>query len=380
MESALVICGSNPAGDPRPNRMIRCLARDYAVTVLSRGRSNIAGVVEQAIPPYPDVPFSRKLLGVICRRLGRRRPAVWPPGLSQLASKLRRQRFSVITAHDLDLLPVALAIAGRHSRVLFDAREYYPRQGEDRWWWRTMFQPMARSLCRDYLRRATSIMTVSPGLAAEYQREFGVRCFLVPSLPPPVELSPTPVDPARIRMIHHGQAAPARRLDLMIDAMRLLPPQFTLDLMLVDLDSPYGRKLQQHAAGLPSVTFRQPVTLPQLVHETNRYDVGLYLLAPTSFNTLHALPNKFFEFIQARLMIAIGPSPDMADFVRRYNLGVVADAFTAEAIAAALRNVAPAEISRFKKNAHAAAQTLNSTRTDEIIRALVRGETPPPPP
>ena len=57
----------------------------------------------------------------------------------------------------------------------------------------------------------------------------------------------------------------------------------------------------------------------ELPRMANDYDVGLYLLPPTNFNQRYALPNKFFEFIQGRLAIAIGPSPEMAKLVERSN-------------------------------------------------------------
>ena len=48
----------------------------------------------------------------------------------------------------------------------------------------------------------------------------------------------------------------------------------------------------------------------------NQYDVGVFLL-PASFpNQVHVLPNKLFDYIQARLAVAIGPSHEMAEVVR----------------------------------------------------------------
>jgi len=108
--------------------------------------------------------------------------------------------------HDLRLLPVALAIR-RRGRVLFDAREYYPRHYEDVWWWRLLYQQFNRDLCRRYLPRVDHLVTVSAGLADEYSREFGVACAVLPSMPAPVACDPRPVDPAHIRLVHHGLAA-----------------------------------------------------------------------------------------------------------------------------------------------------------------------------
>jgi glycosyltransferase involved in cell wall biosynthesis len=377
MREALVLCGADPVTDPRPNRMIRALSRDHRVTVLCRGRAPLSEVECLEIPRHPRKNFPQKLLGVIRMRLGRLRPTLWPPGLPSLASRLRRRRFDLVVVHDLLLLPVSLAIAGLHARVVFDAREYYPRQYEDRLWWRLMFQPLNYTLCRRYLRRASAVVTVSPGLAEEFKREFGVDCHLMPSLPAPRELSPRPVDPTRIRLVHHGLASPSRQLEVMIELMDHLPERYTLDMLLMPSDQAYLARLQKLCATRPRVRILPPVPFAELVPFTHAYDIGLFLVPPVSFNLRHALPNKFFEFVQARLMVAIGPSPDMARFVRAHDLGVVADDFAPTTLAAKIAALSPDDILRHKQNAHAAAALLNSSLTDRMVHALAAGEAPP---
>ena len=113
--------------------------------------------------------------------------------------------------------------------------------------------------------------------------------------------------------------------------------------------------------------------MQRLPHTLNAYDIGFYILKPISFNTLHALPNKFFEFVQARLMVAIGPSPEMAAYVERYGLGVVAKDFTPESMAAALSDLTQERIMEYKMNAHKCAWELSSEPNNEKILALVRG-------
>ena len=377
MPEALVLCGADPVTDPRPNRMIRALARDHRVVVLCRGRSPLPEVECIQIPRHPRRNFPQKLLGVVRMRLGRLRPTLWPPGLPALASRLRRRRFDLVVVHDLLLLPIALAIAGRRARVIFDAREYYPRQYEDRLWWRLMFQPLNYALCRRYLRRASAVVTVSPGLAEEFKNEFSVACHLMPSLPVARDLAPRAVDPARIRLVHHGLASPSRQLEVMIELMDHLPERYTLDMLLMPSDQAYLARLQKLCAARPRVRILPPVPFAELVPFTHAYDIGLFLVPPVSFNLRHALPNKFFEFVQARLMVAIGPSPDMARFVRAHDLGVVADDFAPATLAAKIAAVSPEAILRYKQNAHAAAALLNSDLTDHMVHALACGEPPP---
>jgi uncharacterized UPF0146 family protein len=84
------------------------------------------------------------------------------------------------------------------------------------------------------------------------------------------------------------------------------------------------------------------------------------------------LPNKFFEFIQARLAIAIGPSPEMAAIVKEHDLGVVADDFTPQALAAKLNALTVDDIMHYKHNANKAAAIYNAEESMKVLKTVVQ--------
>ena len=43
-----------------------------------------------------------------------------------------------------------------------------------------------------------------------------------------------------------------------------------------------------------------PVLSHEVVSFIHQYDMGIFILEPINFNYTHALPNKLFEFVQAR--------------------------------------------------------------------------------
>src|SRR5699024_12205372 len=104
--------------------------------------------------------------------------------------------------------------------------------------------------------------------------------------------------------------------------------------------------------------FHDPVAADEVVPTLNSYDVGVYSLPPISFNFRWALPNKFFDFVQARLALLIGPSPEMAALVREHDLGVVAEDFTPAAFAAAVDALTAEQVAAAKEAADAAAAVL----------------------
>ena len=127
-----------------------------------------------------------------------------------------------------------------------------------------------------------------------------------------------------IRIIHHGMASPDRYIHKMIEVMDYVDSRFTLDLMLVaTYYQDYFETLQQMAAERQNTRIIPIVPFEEIIPFTSQYDIGMFLVPFSTFNLKMCLPNKFFEFIQARLAIAIGPSPEMSKYVKTYNLGII---------------------------------------------------------
>ena len=158
-------------------------------------------------------------------------------------------------------------------------------------------------------------------------------------------------------MVHHGRANRNRRLENMIEIIKRLDNRYTLDFYLTG-SARYIEHLKTQAKDVPRVRFRKPVPFDQIVPMLTNYDIGLYFLQPTGFNVTYNLPNKFFEFIQAGLMVAIGPSPDMAAIVRQYHCGVVADSFSIQSMADLLSQLSVIEINEAKQNSNLASKDL----------------------
>jgi alkanesulfonate monooxygenase SsuD/methylene tetrahydromethanopterin reductase-like flavin-dependent oxidoreductase (luciferase family) len=97
----------------------------------------------------------------------------------------------------------------------------------------------------------------------------------------------------------------------------------------------------------------------------------LYLLPPDNFNHRHALPNKFFEFVQACLVVAIGPSPEMAALARKHGCGIVAASFEPQALADALSALDGDRVRALKEASHRAAQSLCFEQDGRVIEAEV---------
>lgn len=373
MKKILIISFSEIGRDPRVMRQIQLLESDCNLTVAGFGtnpKANISYV--ELLRQQQRASLPRKMLWVLKLLLGWAESYYWNQYEVMMAVRLLSHTApDLVIANDLSALPLARRLA-KGKPVIYDAHEYSPRENEERWTWRILFGRYNNALCRLHLPQVSSMITVCQGIADEYARSYGVRPFVVHNTPNRQSLSPSSLIRNSIRMIHHGVASRSRQLELMIELMSYLDDRFTLDLMLIGGDPSYLLFLRQKAQHDTRIRFIDPVPMQQICERINQYDVGVFLLPPNSFNYRYALPNKFFEFVQARLAIAIGPSPEMAELLRKYECGVVAESFEPSTLASMLQNLDSACLASLKAASHRAADELCFEQAAPILLSEVR--------
>ncbi len=285
---------------------------------------------------------------------------------------LRHYDFDLVFANDLQTLPLALQTAQDHRcKVLYDAHEYTPQEGEDSPEWVAKYKDYYTFLCTKYLPKVAKMFTVCEGLAKEYAKNFNVKPLVLSNATTFYDLAPQEIGDT-IRIIHHGIAGEARRLDLLVELMDYLPENFTLDLMLMNNAPTYIEKLKQMAAHNNRIRFIPTVPTQEIPLRTNNYDIGIFILPFTNLNYTYALPNKFFEFIQARLMIAIGASPEMQRITEEYDLGVVAPDFNPKSLATLLTGLDKEKIMYYKQQVHQAAYKLSAATNQSVLNEVVK--------
>lgn len=366
----LILAFSDLARDPRVHRQVAALKDEYCVTTLGFASSYFVDVPHLQVKPHTGL--APRIKGALLSLLRWDDLYYWSQQpVRDVLQMLKGYKFDVILANDLDVLPVTFAVANG-ARIALDAHEYAPREFEDRWTWRLLHQRRLKKHCDEYLPRLSSMSTVCESLAKLYAREYGVDVRTITNATAYEYAQPSAMLDGQIRMIHHGVAAPSRRPEEMIRLMDLLDERFTLDLMFVS-ESSYVDRLRKMAAHQPRIHFVDPVPMPEIARTINRYDVGLFMLPPVSVNYSFALPNKFFEFVQGRLAVAIGPSPEMSELARNYEFGIVANDFTAESMAARLSELTAEQVWTMKQHAHLAAEDLCAERNAIKLSEWVRG-------
>lgn len=395
-KKVLIICYNTLHNDPRILRQIRALKNEYEIITAgySDSKTGVAHVqlkshVYRMIDFFFNYPFLiRKFFAALTQlylRTAKLRAALinfvlklpflkpfyyerqyWTDIEKENYNQLKKLKVDLILANDIHALPLAVKLKTQSVKLVFDAHEYHPEELAEIEEWRKNIQPKVKYQCDKYISKADVMFTVSEPIADEYEKNYGVKPIVVTNAPPFIELNP--VKPrAKIELIHHGGAVKERLLEETINVVNYLNDDYTLNLMLVSSDNVYLNYLKEKYKNNPKVNFLDPVPTTEIALKINKYDIGIYILPPLNFNNINALPNKFFEFIQARLAIAIAPMPAMSKVVNKYNIGVVAKDYTSKALAESIQKMSGEDIYKCKLNSNLAAEQLSSEANEGII-------------
>jgi hypothetical protein len=371
MKKVLVISFSNLITDARVKRQIGFL-KNLGFQVTAAG-------YQSADPEIQFIKLNPPQLGLISKIKSA------PLLLSRFYSKAYDQlygqklnlqdKFDLIVANDIEALPLAFQIKGA-AKILFDAHEYAPRHFEDKLSWRIFFQGFNTFLCQKYIPQVDGMMTIGEGIANEYEKNFEVKPVIITNAPPFYNLEPKPVDNQKIKLIHQGIANPSRKLELMFEMMDHLDDRFHLDLMLMEPTFKSGIKYLQQLKTLADknkrVSFVPARSTSELIPALNQYDIGIVLIPPVNFNYKNTLPNKFFECVQARVALAIGPIPEIKKITEAYNIGVVSEDFNPISLAKKINSLNAQQIESFKNNTAKVASEMNAEKNEIHFKELLQ--------
>jgi glycosyltransferase involved in cell wall biosynthesis len=303
----------------------------------------------------------------------------------QLYSAARNERVDLWLANDWTSMPIARKLAIEQGvPFAYDTHELAVDEYAERWAWRLLRRPVIAAIEGMAMNEAAFVSCVSEGISRRL-REF----YRLPN--PPLVICNTPSyqsiqfrpTGAQIRVLYHGLVSPGRGLEACIKSVPLWRPEFALTIRgpanpeyLVHL-----RQLAREHGTADRVTFAPAVPLVELVRCAAEHDVGLFALPGHSLQNIYVLPNKFFEYMMAGLALCVSDLPEMASILKRHSLGVLIEAVTPEAIAAAINQMNAAAIDIYKRNVLAAARQFNWENEGQLLlkacdRAVMTADRP----
>ncbi|WP_076859415.1 glycosyltransferase [Bradyrhizobium mercantei] len=257
------------------------------------------------------------------------------------APVLERAAARVYIAHDLPMLPVAIAARGHHGgRILLDSHELYPEQ-EFSDWEKRLWRKVETRL----IGQADAIITVNPSIAREISRRHG--------LPEPTVVQNAELyrkvqsnrDRSRLRQalgipasakvfLYQGGLSARRNIETLIAAFGRVRNKDAMLVILGDGAVLAGLQRLAHIHGLADrVRFHPAVPQAELLEMTQGADFGVIPYEANCLNTELCTPNKLFEFIMARIPIISTDLLEIRRIVAGYNIGLLGNTETPESFA-----------------------------------------------
>ena len=338
-------------------------------------RVSVDGTIASAFRPLP-IGARRavaRLLGIDPAATAL--PAARPAGLDRLRAPFRRLAeilaharrvgpwsaavvaaaadADVFTAKALIALPVIRAAArktgGRFVYDIADIHTEAARLARMPGW----FRALVRGRERRWMREAAGLTAVSPDVADEVVRLFGVaRPTVVLNCPPawrPGEVLPprtgrlravTGIAPDRPIVLYQGGFSVDRGIEELVAALETRALAAT-DVVAVFIG--YGRLkgwLDEQAARLPGrVIVVDAIPPADLQDHTVDADVGFVGQPPRTLNQRLNLANKLFEYLQAAVPVVVAEGTAHCRLVRELEVGQCVDIDDPAAIASAVRGL-----------------------------------------
>lgn len=369
----LCISFSDIESDARVLRQLEVLAGHGEVTTLGYGghpaHADEHIEIPRNLPSLPQTPS-----GVVKLALRAFSSVeVQAPAIRAALAAVGDRRFDIVVANEARALPLAFRIEGR-PRIWCDLHEWAPEERTHVLAWRLLVAPFMTWICAEYLPRVDAATTINDSIADLYRERFGVRPEIVRNaIAHRDDLAPSATEAGRVRLVHSGASVPGRNIEAVIEAVDRLDDRFSLDLYLVrarQADA-YWTQLSERIAASPRTTLHDPVPPSQLPDVLNAYDLGIFILPPHTPNHRMMLPNKFFDFVQARLGLVFGPSVETDRLIAEHGLGIVTSGYGAGEIVEALRGLTSDEVDRYKRAADAAASPLSSAADVAVQNAIL---------
>lgn len=270
----------------------------------------------------------------IIRRPERAFIALFAPVLGRAAAR-------VYIAHDLPMLPVALAARGLHGgKILFDSHELYPEQEFSAWEQRLWRQVETR-----HISRADAVITVNSSIAREICRRHGIAEPIVVRNAELYQRARAEGDGNRLRralripaatplFLYQGGLSTSRNIETLIAAFGRVRNENVMLAILGDGPALPLLERRVRTLGLTSrVRFHPAVPQAELLEMTRGADFGVIPYRANCLNMELCTPNKLFEFIMARVPIVATDLPEIRRIVDGYDIGLLGRTDDPEAFA-----------------------------------------------
>jgi hypothetical protein len=374
MVNILVISPSNIEVDPRVRRHVETAQEFGSVTTCGYGIGSIQGCkhleIKQTTRFLSKSLITLSLIQAGFHQFSARRSQFYKE--AKLAIQGSGISFDLVIVNDVHALQVARDIF-QAKNIWVDMHEYAPKEGDHDWRWRLAYKRHIKNLCNNHLQDVHAVTSVGTAICQKYESDLNREVILLRNTSSFIDsaklLQRKSKNDNQIHLVHVGVAIRARHLENMVLAARECP-EILLHLFILPTEKSYFEQLQTICNPISNVIIEPPLSVNSIIEHISQYDAGVVTIPPTSFNYENGLPNKLFQYIQARLPIIAGPLQEVAEIVTEEDIGIVTKDFKVESIIAAYRSFISLKNNHFEESLEKAAKKY-SVENENVTRRLI---------
>jgi glycosyltransferase involved in cell wall biosynthesis len=276
----------------------------------------------------------------------------------------------LLMVFDLDLL-VFLTNLPRETRVILDLRELYPEQYVGSFVFKAGLRKIRIYILKSLVSNiCTELTSVSQGMQNYYLERFNLHSTVLRSVPDFQILKSSHGCSPKPQVVYMGIANPVRRLEKAIEIFCKLRDKYDFHLYLVG-DPDYIRHIKAKYHKFENIFFEKPVPQEKIQSTLSKFDIGWTFYEPTTANFEVALPNKFFDYMQAGLAVLGAPTRDMIQQTSQFNFGIFPNQATFSSAHEFVAKLTADEIIYAKSEARNASKIVNFQSESVILNEVI---------
>jgi glycosyltransferase involved in cell wall biosynthesis len=282
-------------------------------------------------------------------------------------------KFDLLLSNDLDTLPANfLASKLKNKPLVYDSHEFFTEVPE------LVHRPRVKKIWEGLegkmVPKLKHAYTVCDSIAKIYTEKYNVPFRVVRNVPvasSSVHVAGKLSEDAEKMILYQGAVNVGRGLEQAILAMKLVQNAR----LLIAGDGDIRKELEELTVreGLQKkVQFLGRLSIDELAKLTPKADLGLSIEEDIGLNYRYALPNKLFDYIQAKVPVLVTNLPEMAAIVKKYAIGKVTTSLEPNYLAKIFLEMLTDENNRkiWEQNLEIAATELTWENEEKVLQEI----------
>lgn len=272
----------------------------------------------------------------------------------------RKKKIDFINVHELALLPLGVLLKSAHgAKLVYDAHELETETINSF----GIRKKLKKTVERLLIKKADIVFVVSENIADWYEQHYRIeRPVVVLNAPKLTELNAANnlfreslgIKASSKICLYQGGLTKGRGCKLLLDAFS---ERNNDDVVMVFMG--YGeleKEIKNMAAKKANIFFHPAVPPEVVLKYTASADFGISYIENRCLSYYYCMPNKFFEYAMAGLPVIISDMKEMREMLEKYQMGLVVENESIEAINNAINKIQYLDIEKFKANAQKCAE------------------------